>query len=258
MRALVQCSKTGQLASEAHQAMSTAERPPCQPIRISEVGTMWVLCSAHRSDPVRSKREISAMSAKPRLFLVVLGGRTSSSHIELHDVRWVVGTSIEDTIPSLRQQWFGLISGLHIDSYKAIRHVDGYAIDLISAQAEIIEQQPAMHHSADQKLWFINLGGYDSDSLQELHQFGLVVAPSQQAAKARARQRWLEDALKVHKDDLHSIDNLDAVDDCLPLFRVDGWHIKLRPEPEQTGSDLKPDWFGYWRIDGRHPKPRPR
>ena len=197
------------------------------------------------------------MSTTPKLFLVVLGGRTSSSHIELHDVRWVVGTSIEDTIPSLRHQWFGLTSGLHIDSYKAIRHVDGYAVELIADRSDVIEQQTALNRSAEERLWFVNLGGYDSESLQELHQFGLVVAPSKQAAKARARRRWLKDALNVHKDDLHSINNLGTVDDCLPLFNVDGWQIHLSPQSEHPDSDLKPDWFGYWRIDGRQPKPRP-
>ena len=193
----------------------------------------------------------------PSLFLVVLGGRIAGSHIELHDVRWVVGTCIEDTIPSLRQQWFGLTSGLHIDSYKAIRHVDGHAVELIADRSEVVEQRADLNGTGEEKLWFVNLGGYDSHSLQELHEFGLVVAPSKHAAKARARQRWLKDALKVHKDDLHSINNLGTVDDCLPLFKIDDWHVHLCPQSEHPDSDLKPDWFGYWRIDGRHPKPRP-
>jgi hypothetical protein len=38
-----------------------------------------------------------------QLFLVVLGGRIEGCHIELHDVRFVVDTSIEDTLPQLRQ-----------------------------------------------------------------------------------------------------------------------------------------------------------
>jgi hypothetical protein len=42
-----------------------------------------------------------------QLFLVVLGGRIDGCHIELHDVRFVVGASIDDTLPQLRQQWFG-------------------------------------------------------------------------------------------------------------------------------------------------------
>merc|ERR1711965_706091 len=123
------------------------------------------------------------MSTSPELFLVVLGGRTASSHIELHDVRWVVGETIEDTIPRLRQQWFGLLSGLHIDSYKAIRHVDGYAIELIDGLANHNNTRKTPSASMNDQLWFINLGGYDSNSLQERHQFGLVAAPSKHAAK---------------------------------------------------------------------------
>ncbi len=44
---------------------------------------------------------------RPCLFLVVLGGRTDRSLIELHDVRFVAGRRIEDTFPALRRQWFG-------------------------------------------------------------------------------------------------------------------------------------------------------
>ncbi len=197
------------------------------------------------------------MSTTPNLYLVVLGGRATNSHIELHDVRWVVGTCIEDTIPSLRQQWFGLLSGLHIDSYKAIQHVDGYAIELIKGRGVCREQQQKAPTAMNDQLWFINLGGYDRDSLQELHQFGLIVAPSKQAAKARARRRWLSRAVQVHKDDLHSIESIDGVDDCLPILNVEEWQIHLRPDPQRPDAELKPDWFGYWRIDGRVPKPRP-
>ncbi|KZR93410.1 hypothetical protein MITS9509_00705 [Synechococcus sp. MIT S9509] len=197
------------------------------------------------------------MSKKPKLFLVVLGGRIDDCHIELHDVRWVVGANIEETIPKLRQEWFGLTTGLHIDSYKAIQHVDGYTIELIERNEEENSKQTTSLNTKNEKLWFINLGGYDRNSLQELHQFGLVVAPSKQAAKTRARQRWLNTALQVHKDDLHSIINLGAVDDCLPIFQLEGWQILLKAEPEITDTELKPDWFGYWRIDGRVPKPRP-
>ena len=35
------------------------------------------------------------------LFIVVLGGRSLKGNIEIHDVRWVVGESIEDTFPQL-------------------------------------------------------------------------------------------------------------------------------------------------------------
>ena len=34
---------------------------------------------------------------KSHLFLVVLGGRAKKANVELHDVRWVIGSKIEDT-----------------------------------------------------------------------------------------------------------------------------------------------------------------
>ena len=55
---------------------------------------------------------------KNYLFLVVLGGRANKANVELHDVRWVIGSKIEDTFDVLRRDWFGTIEGLHIDSYK--------------------------------------------------------------------------------------------------------------------------------------------
>ena len=39
-------------------------------------------------------------------------------NIELYDVRWVVGTKIEDTFDTLRKALFWSPKGLHIDSYK--------------------------------------------------------------------------------------------------------------------------------------------
>ena len=67
---------------------------------------------------------------KKFLFLVVLGGRAIKANVELHDVRWVIGSKIEDTFDVLRRDWFGTIKGLHIDSYKKINYVDGFKITL--------------------------------------------------------------------------------------------------------------------------------
>ena len=68
------------------------------------------------------------------LFLVVLGGRAVKANIELHDVRWVVGSKIEDTFNVLRKDWFGIIDGLHIDSFKKIEYIDGYKINLKNSE----------------------------------------------------------------------------------------------------------------------------
>ena len=75
------------------------------------------------------------------LYLIVLGGRAEKANIELHDVRWVVGSRIEDTYDNLRNSWFGSSRGLHIDSYKRIKYVDGYRINLINFVKDKIEKK---------------------------------------------------------------------------------------------------------------------
>ena len=75
------------------------------------------------------------------LYLVVLGGKAKKANIELHDVRWVVGSKIEDTYDILRKDWFGSSQGLHIDSYKKIKFIDGYKINLIYLEKDKVDKK---------------------------------------------------------------------------------------------------------------------
>ena len=101
------------------------------------------------------------------LYLVVLGGKAKKANIEVHDVRWVVGSKIEDTYDNLRKNWFGSSEGLHIDSYKKIKYIDGYKINLINFEKDQIEKGQLVKNKAKNYLWFVNLGGYDPSSMQE-------------------------------------------------------------------------------------------
>ena len=118
------------------------------------------------------------------LYLVVLGGRTKKANIELHDVRWVVGSKIEDTYDTLRKDWFGSPKGLHIDSYKKIKYIDGYKINLINFENKKIDKKKLVKKNKAKKyLWFVNIGGYNPTSMQEKHEFGLVTASNKLEAK---------------------------------------------------------------------------
>ena len=169
---------------------------------------------------------------------MVLGGRTAQSHIELHDVRFVAGFSLEDTIPELRRQWFGRREGLHLDSFMTVRAIDGYAVGL----------GPEPPAPRPERLWFVNLGAYQPDCLAELHHFGLVVARSAQAAQAAAKRQWLAGALLRHKDDLVAVDDCLAIEQ-LELLGGERWYVQLEPDPKGWSQPQVPDWFGYRRID---------
>ena len=179
------------------------------------------------------------------LFIVVLGGRSLKSNIEIHDVRWVLGESIEDTFPDLREQWLGKKNGLHIDSYKRIKYVDGYKIAILNSNKD----KSLNHKSKELSLWFINLGGYNPKKMYEEHEFTLVVAKKAIDAKRKAKMNWESNLKSKHNDDCSSINYFEQVDDIHSIKKIKKWEIKLIPDPWERSEKLIPDWYGYMRID---------
>ena len=179
------------------------------------------------------------------LFIVVLGGRSKKSNVELHDVRWVVGESIEDTFGELRRQWFGQEEGLHIDSYKCIKYIDGYKIVISKANSNNLKET----NLDNELLWFINLGGYNQKKMNEEHEFTLVAAKRAAEAKKKAKSNWKSNLKNKHNDDYSEISNIGLIDDMHPIRKVNSWEIKLIPDPKKRSDRLIPDWYGYRRID---------
>ena len=184
------------------------------------------------------------------LYLVVLGGRVKKANIELHDVRWVVGSKIEDTYNTLRKDWFGSPKGLHIDSYKKIKYLDGYKINLRNVEnLRIINNKFSNKSNTKKNLWFVNIGGYDPSSMQEKHEFGLVIAKNKLEAKNIAKSKWLIGCKKKHKDDLASLEMLISFDDCEQIKKIGYWEIELTPDNKFIQENNYPDWYGYQKID---------
>ena len=183
------------------------------------------------------------------LFLVVLGGRSTKANIEIHDVRWVVGSKIEDTFDALKKDWFGSPKDLHIDSYKKIICVDGYKVNLINFEKDKKEKRQLVRNKKAQKyLWFVNIGGYIPTSMQEQHEFGLVTASNKIEAKNIAKSKWLIGCEKKHKDDIASLEILISCDDCEVIKKIDNWEIELIPDKNCIKENNYPDWYGYQKI----------
>ena len=162
------------------------------------------------------------------LYLVVLGGKVPGGHVEMHDVRWVIGKTIESTLPQLKSEWIGSLKGLHVDSYKLIKFVDGYQVTL--------EDEHIPYKITDNKLWFVNMGGYKQNDMLEHHHFELVVAPSAQKAKQKALAKWTELINQIHQDDNAKI------------IKLKDYTILLKPDPYCRDEGMEPDWNGYWVI----------
>ncbi|MGE3318500.1 MAG: DUF1543 domain-containing protein [Candidatus Berkiella sp.] len=157
------------------------------------------------------------------LYAVLLGGRAPGCHIELHDVVFVVGPSLEDCYPHLVNKWFGgLTKSLHIDSSVELKYVDGYEV--------VITQGPAKEY--EQKLYFANFGGYQPGIFGEMHEVNFYVAPSRTDALARAKSELCVGAHLQHSDDHLVVDDIIAIDNLGP------YAIELKPTTQACNLEI--------------------
>jgi Domain of Unknown Function (DUF1543) len=166
-----------------------------------------------------------------KLFMFYVGGDCGNSNIELHDVRFSVGETPEDCLDDLRQQWWGEAKSLHLDSWGAVEQADGFDI-ILSAEAT---------GDVSDKLFFVNLGGYDPTDFGELHKNVLVVAPDIKLAKQKALTQighWE----KPHKDRLFEIEK---TLDISALMQRYGCQLTLRPAVTEKPFAFSCD---YWPI----------
>lgn len=148
-----------------------------------------------------------------KLFMFYVGGNCGSSNVELHDVRFSIGATAEDCYADLRRQWWGDPESLHLDSWGEVLQADGYDIAVVKGDAL---------PTAD-RLFFVNLGGYDHGEFGELHKNLLLVAPDAQAAKVRALAQ-IEDWFLPHKDKIFEVEK--AID-LSALAGASGYSLNL-------------------------------
>jgi hypothetical protein len=110
-----------------------------------------------------------------KLFMFYIGGNCGTSNVELHDVRFSVGATPEDCYADLRRQWWGDPQSLHLDSWGEVQQADGHDVSITFGPAPVGD-----------KLFFVNLGGYDAAEFGELHKNLLIVAADAATAKVKA------------------------------------------------------------------------
>ena len=149
-----------------------------------------------------------------KLFAIYIGGEHPAANIEVHDMRFVAAPSIEATHETLLAQWWGREGSLHIDCWSELSQADGYEIRLLP--------EP---YAGKEKLYYVNLGGYDGMTFAEQHRNVFVVADSLPAAKARAIKQatgWTD----AHRDEMYEAEQAFALDDAAQAERL---HIHLKP-----------------------------
>ncbi|MDX5437771.1 MAG: DUF1543 domain-containing protein [Pontibacter sp.] len=108
----------------------------------------------------------------------MLGCRPAGRNTEQHDIFFGIAETVKDLIPQLLAFWPEAKGNLHIDAWREVNQVGDYTIRVV----------PKGKTTGEDKLFFLNLGGYKPGEFDEFHYKMLLVAPSQGEAVKQARQ----------------------------------------------------------------------
>ena len=105
-------------------------------------------------------KENSLTFTSMKLFMILLGCTPAGRLTEQHDIFFGIGSSVESLVPQFNIFWPEANGELHIDSWREVTAVDNHSIEVISKENTI---------STHPSLFFINLGGYKENDLEEYH-----------------------------------------------------------------------------------------
>jgi len=154
------------------------------------------------------------------LFMIGIGGDAVNSNIEVHDLRFIVASSIEETYDSLRKDWYGVKDSLHIDSYKVLTEIDGYSV-------EIGEQ-------SSKDLYLVHFGGIAKGEFSEFHKMSFLVADNKNEVIMNASMM------------INGLKNIDHIDSVRNISQQVSEGLKFI-KGDYAFND-NPDWQGYIKL----------
>jgi hypothetical protein len=157
---------------------------------------------------MESQKNTDALPYK--LYLLLLGSKAPKRNVEQHDYFFGIAQNLRQLIPDIQAFWPEAGDSIHIDAWREVTLVDGYKIE--------IELRKENFHNNSKKLFFINLGGYQSNKLEEQHYTILLVRDNQALAVQDSKKTVFFKTNTVkgansHIDEKYGID----IDDIYPV-----------------------------------------
>ncbi len=177
--------------------------------------------------------------------MVVLGGKPEGRHTEQHDVFFGIAETLKDLVPEMNRFWPELAGRMHIDSWRKVSQVQNYHIAVVPKS----KLKPETEESSSNKLFFVNLGGYKPEDMEEYHYKQLVVANSLAEATniAKASTFWKHHN-SSHIDDKYGIDvdDIYEIQDLLDADFKSNYHLEIMRSEDDVADDKLE--IGYLKI----------
>lgn len=170
--------------------------------------------------------------------MIIIGGRPKGRYIEQHDIFFGIASELHDLSPEVDAFWPEIAGKWHIDSWREVNYVEGYAVT-VALKNDITTDD------TQNRLYFVNLGGYKENDMEEYHYKLLAVGPDKGAAVTKAKQTafYKHTGFKgaaSHIDDKYSIDvdDLYELKDILPAAMKEQYRLVITPSPSQIEDEL--------------------
>lgn len=183
-----------------------------------------------------------------KLYMVLLGSKAPGRNVEQHDFFFGIGASLAELVPVMREFWPEAGNSLHIDGWREVTRVEGYRVNVIAK--EHIERVNR------KRLFFVNIGGYQTGKLEEQHYTLLTVQEDRKhAIKASTGTDFfttssieMVKAAAAHIDEKYGIDvdEIYHIEDLLSPALKAQYHIELLPEADLVADKIH---LGYLKLN---------
>lgn len=180
-----------------------------------------------------------------KLFMILLGSKAPNRNVEQHDYFFGIATTLKELVPAIRAFWPEAGNSIHLDGWREVNQVDGYQIKVIS------KNEP--HELSSKKLFFINLGGYQSGKLEEQHYTVLSIHDERTQAIQEAKKTifFKTNTLKgagSHIDEKYGIDvdDIYKIEDILSPEFKHKYHILISPAEKIIDDQIH---LGYFKLE---------
>lgn len=144
--------------------------------------------------------------------MLKIGARPKGRLIEQHDIVFAVVDDFTQVIDIINSHWQEVRNKWHIDAWREVTRVGNFRIQLSPKQIQ------GQDLSSENKLFFVNLGGYLPAVFEEFHYKELVVAPSIAQATAQVKKGEFYKTYDLRTPDpLTGINGVSHVDDKLAV-----------------------------------------
>ena len=180
----------------------------------------------------------------PKLFMLLLGSKAPRRNIEQHDYFFGIAGSVKELVPEIKAFWPEAGASIHVDGWREVNQVNGYGVKVVLRGDEALP--------SENKLFFINLGGYTTGKLEEQHYVVLTVQEDRALAVQEAKKTvfFKSNSIKgagSHIDEKYGIDvdDIYRIEDILSPELKEKYQLKISPAPDGPEDEVH---LGYFKL----------